>query len=60
MEHEVIVFCEGDSSTTAPWSTVPYYLTKTLEKKNFKVNRVDIYCSSIIARIFAKTVRIIF
>lgn len=39
---EINVFTFGDSSLTRTWSNVPYLLTKTLEKKGFKVNRINI------------------
>ncbi len=39
---EITVFSIGDSNDLSTWSNVPYFFTKTLEKKGYKVNRINI------------------
>lgn len=39
---EITVFSIGDSNDLSTWSNVPYFFTKTLEQKGYKVNRVNI------------------
>ncbi|MDZ4664862.1 MAG: glycosyltransferase [Bacteroidota bacterium] len=39
---EITVFSVGDSTNLKTWSNVPYFFTKTLELKGYKVNRVNI------------------
>lgn len=42
--HEITVLCEqGDPARLSTWSNVPYFLTKTLEEKGIKVNRVNLH-----------------
>ena len=36
------IFTNGDASTPATWSNVPYCLSTTLEQFGYKVNRIDI------------------
>ena len=47
---EVTVFSPGDSKSLTCWSNVPYLLTKTLEDKGIKVNRVNIYSNKYIRK----------
>lgn len=39
---EITVFSVGDSNSLKTWSNVPYFFTKNLELKGYKVNRVNI------------------
>ena len=39
---EITVFSIGDSLELSTWSNVPYFLTKSLEDKNIKINRVNL------------------
>ena len=39
---EIIVFTVGDSTKLSTWSNVPYFFTTALEKKNNKVNRINL------------------
>lgn len=39
---EITVFSVGDANSLKTWSNVPYFFTKTLELKGYKVNRVNI------------------
>ncbi len=39
---EITVFSVGDANDLKTWSNVPYFFTKTLEIKGYKVNRVNI------------------
>ncbi|WDF68963.1 hypothetical protein PQ465_00980 [Sphingobacterium oryzagri] len=39
---EINIFSFGDSKLPRTWSNVPYLLSKTLEEKGYKINRLDI------------------
>jgi glycosyltransferase involved in cell wall biosynthesis len=52
---EVTVFSNGDSGKISTWSSIPYFFTKTLLSKGFKVNRVDINPPPNVEKIFNKT-----
>lgn len=40
---EIIVYTDGDSNDISTWSNVPYFFTKELEKRNIKIDRVNIH-----------------
>lgn len=42
IERKIVVFTYGDSKALKTWSNVPYFLTKSLEKKGFEIIRIDI------------------
>lgn len=42
MSTPINVFTLGDSRKLSTWSNVPYFLTTTLERKGYRVNRIDI------------------
>lgn len=56
MIKKVIFFTKGDSSDVSTWSNIPYLFTKTLEKHNIVLHRVDISSNKKIRRIFDKFV----
>ena len=56
MIKKVIFFTYGNSSDVSTWSNIPYLFTKTLEKQNILIQRVDISPSKIMQRIFDKIV----
>ena len=49
---EIILFTCGDSRDISTWSNVPYLFSKTLEKKGYKLHRVDISPNKLLNRIF--------
>lgn len=51
---EIIVATMGDANSVDTWSNVPYFFTKTLEKKGYIVHRVNIEPNSAILKIAAK------
>ncbi len=53
---EITVFSIGDASQLKTWSNVPYFFTKSLEEKGFKINRVDIEESAFLNSIYKYTV----
>lgn len=57
-KEEIIVFTEGDANLASTWSNVPYFLTKTLENKNYNVRRVNIAVNKIIPGMIAKIIKI--
>lgn len=59
---EIIVYSNGDSNDIATWSNVPYFFTKELEKRNIKVDRVNInynYKSSVTAFVYFYLIKVI-
>lgn len=60
---EISVYTFGDSRLVKTWSNVPYCLTKTLEKKGYIVNRIDIspnrYLQAIYNRLIYPITRLI-
>lgn len=53
-ERVITVFTEGDSNQLSTWSNVPYFFTRTFEKKGYKVNRVDVSPNIIISKFYNK------
>ncbi|AMV68610.1 hypothetical protein AH70_01625 [Pediococcus damnosus LMG 28219] len=64
MFKEITVYTYGDANSLETWSNVPYYFTRTLEKNNIKVNRVNVEPNRVIRglwnRILLKFIRIFF
>lgn len=59
---EIIVYTNGDSNDITTWSNVPYFFTKELEKRNIKVDRVNInynYKSSVTAFVYFYLIKVI-
>lgn len=60
---KIVVFTYGDSNNPSVWSNVPYLLTKTLEKNNCQIIRVNIetkqnfftYLYSLICKLLIKS-----
>ncbi|WP_182425182.1 glycosyltransferase [Heyndrickxia coagulans] len=52
----ITVFTEGDSNKLSTWSNVPFFLTNTLEKKGYIINRVDVNSNKIIRGIYNKII----
>jgi len=57
-EYKIMVITEGDANKASTWSNVPYFLTKTLEEKQYKVYKVDISINKIIPAIFSKFIKL--
>lgn len=51
---EITTFTYGDPSLLTTWSNVPYFLTKTLEEKNFIVNKVNVEPNKFVQNIWNK------
>ena len=49
---EITVFSIGDSRELSTWSNVPYILSKSLEDKNIKINRVNIEENRILSLLY--------
>jgi glycosyltransferase involved in cell wall biosynthesis len=49
---EITVFSIGDSRELSTWSNVPYFLSKSLEDKNIKINRVNIEENRILSLLY--------
>lgn len=58
MKQEITVFTIGDANEIKTWSNVPYFFTKSLEKKGIKINTINIEVNRTISSIFRYSINI--